>query len=347
LAVRNIIEPVDLKSLSAVELFNFCQQIGLQPYRAKQLLYWIYRRAITEIDEITVFPKKLRKELMQIAYISSIKLLKRQQSLDGTEKFLFALQDNERIESVLIPEKQRLTLCVSVQIGCPVGCSFCLTGKIDFKRNLKAHEIVDQFLYIQRLIRPKRITNIVFMGMGEPLLNLDNVKEALWRITSLIGISRRRITVSTSGIVPAIKSLPEEAPKVKLAISLNATTNKVRSMIMPINDRYPIEELLKVCKQYPLEPRQRITFEYVLLKGINDSIHDAKRLIKLLSDIPSKINLIPYNPYQGAEYEPPNKETIKRFISLLESSPITVTLRKSKGRDISGACGQLSADYLS
>jgi 23S rRNA (adenine2503-C2)-methyltransferase len=347
LADRHITEPIDLKALREEELSMFCQDIGLEPYRARQLLHWIYEKGATAIDEITVFSKALREELSRRAYISNLKLLNRQVSSDGTEKFLFGLEDGERIESVLIPDKERLTLCVSSQVGCALGCRFCLTGRVGFKRNLKAHEIVDQLLSVQRIVRPRRITNIVVMGMGEPLLNLDNVAEALWRITKLVGISRRRITLSTAGVVPGLRALAGKAPRVKLAISLNATTNETRSAIMPINKRYPLEELLQACRGYPLEPRQRITFEYVLLKGINDTVQDAMRLIRLLSGIPSKVNLIPFNPHKGSEFEPPDEKTIQRFISILESSPITVTLRKGRGRDISGACGQLRADYLS
>ncbi len=345
MALRDITEKTDLKALTVDELKGFFQALGEPSYRTEQLIQWIYQRGVTSVSEITVFSKVLRDKLSKIAYISNLHLIKKQTSQDGTEKFLFGLQDSERIESVLIPEKDRLTLCVSSQVGCALGCRFCLTGTIGFKRNLLAHEIVDQVIAVQRLIKPRRITNIVVMGMGEPLLNLENVSEALWRITKLIGISRRRITLSTAGIIPGIKKLPEIAPKVKLAVSLNATTDEVRSMLMPVNKRYPLSELLKALKDYPLEPRQRITFEYVLIKGVNDRPEDAQRLIKLLSGIPSKINLIPFNPHEGSGFEPPPEETIKKFMSLLENSPITVTLRRSRGRDISGACGQLKAEY--
>ncbi len=339
-------EPVDLKALSADELSEFCQHMGLEPYRARQLLQWIYHRGAHHIEEITVFSKTLRKELSQRAYISNLVLLKRQVSSDGTEKYLFGLEDGEKIETVLIPDRRRLTLCISSQVGCALGCRFCLTGTIGFRRNLRAHEIVDQFLQVQQLVGSRRITNIVLMGMGEPLLNLDNVAEALWRLTALVGLSRRRITLSTAGIVPGIRALPEKAPRVKLAISLNATTEDVRSMLMPVNRKYPLNELLRACREYPLEPRARITFEYVLIKGLNDSVEDACRLIGLLAGIPSKVNLIPFNPHPGADLEAPDEQTIKEFISVLESSPVTVTLRRSRGQDISGACGQLRAEYL-
>lgn len=345
MAVRHLTEKTDLKALTEEELKGFFQSLGEPPYRAGQLVHWIYQRGATSLAEITVFSKALREELSKRACISNLKLLKRQTSQDGTEKFLFGLQDGERIESVLIPEKDRLTLCISSQVGCALGCRFCLTGTIGFKRNLLAHEIVDQVIAVQRLIRPRRITNIVLMGMGEPLLNLENVSEALWRITRLIGISRRRITLSTAGVVPGIKRLPEMAPMVKLAVSLNGTTDEVRSMLMPINKRYPLSELLRALREFPLEPRARITFEYVLIRGVNDSPSDARRLIQLLSGIPSKVNLIPFNPHHGSNFESPSEEVIREFISVLENSPITVTMRRSRGRDISGACGQLKAEY--
>jgi 23S rRNA (adenine2503-C2)-methyltransferase len=338
---------IDLKSLSGEELIRFVESRGLPRFRARQLIHWIYEKKVEDIKDITELSRQLRETLSREAYISNLLLCRRVHSADGTEKFLFQLEDGERIESVLIPDEQRLTLCISSQVGCPLGCRFCLTGKIGFRRNLKAHEIVDQFISVQRIIEPRKITNLVLMGMGEPLLNLDEVAEAIRRITEYMRFSRRRITLSTAGIVPGIRRLPQVAPLVNLAISLNATTDTVREQIMPINKKYPISELLKACREFPLESRKRITFEYVLLKGVNDSLEDAERLIKLLRGIPSKVNLIPFNPYQGAEFQKPEDERVLRFQNVLLRGGLTALIRKSRGSDILAACGQLRAEYKS
>jgi 23S rRNA (adenine2503-C2)-methyltransferase len=268
-----------------------------------------------------------------------------QVSEDGTEKYLFELEDRETIESVLISDKDRLTLCISSQVGCAMGCRFCLTGKLRLKRNLKAHEIVDQIISVRKIIQPKNITNIVLMGMGEPLANFDNIIDALWKITGYMKISPSRITLSTSGIVHHILDLHKKAPMVNLAVSLNATTDKVRDYLMPVNKKYPLKELLNSCRIFPLHERGRITFEYILLKDINDSPEDAKRLLKLLKGIPSKINLIPFNAYQGAEFERPEDESIINFQNILRKGKLLAFIRKSAGQDILAACGQLKADY--
>jgi 23S rRNA (adenine2503-C2)-methyltransferase len=287
----------------------------------------------------------LRSELNGLAYISNLSLLDQRASVDGTRKFLFGLEDGESIESVLIPDDDRLTLCISSQAGCALGCTFCLTGHLRLRRNLLAHEIVDQVISTARLIAPDKLTNIVFMGMGEPLANFESVIEALSRLTGLMKISPGRITLSTAGIVPAMKQLAERVPRVKLAISLNATTDEMRDRIMPVNKQYPLKTLLEACMEYPLKPRQRITFEYVLLKGLNDSSTDARRLVKLLRGIPSKINLIPFNPFSGCEYERPEDSDVRSFLEILLKSQMTVFIRKSMGSDILAACGQLKAHY--
>lgn len=332
---------IDLKSLPKAGVYHFAAEHGLPKYRADQLLHWIYERYVLSLQEITEFSKALRSELAQAAYISNLGLADRQRSKDGTEKFLFSLEDGQAIESVLIPDKDRLTLCISSQVGCAMGCGFCLTGIAGLVRNLKAHEIIDQIISVNRLIAPRRITNIVLMGMGEPLANFDEVVEALWRITGLMGISKRRITLSTSGIVPRMLELPAKAPDVNLAISLNATTDEVRSGIMPINRTYPIKELLDACRRYPLKPRGRITFEYVLIGGVNDTQADAKRLVKLLKGIPCKVNLIPYNPHDQSNMKRPSEETVLEFQKVVADGNMTVLIRESKGQDILAACGQL------
>lgn len=344
--IMEIKERLNLKSISAEGIMTYIKEMGLPAFRARQLIHWMYRRYITRIDDITELSISIRKELSEKAYISNLELLDRQKAKDGTEKYLFRLEDGEMIESVLIPDKNRLTLCVSSQVGCAMGCKFCLTGKIGLKRNLSAYEIVDQVISVSRFIFPKKLTNVVFMGMGEPLANLDEVVEALWRITGLMGISKRRITLSTSGIVPALLDLPERAPHVNIAISLNATTDDVRDEIMPINRVYPLGMLIDACRSYPLEPRRRITFEYILLDGVNDSQEDARRLVRLLRGLPCKVNLIPFNAYEGAEFRSPSEERIEAFQKILINKGITAIIRKSKGQDIRAACGQLRAGYI-
>ena len=338
-------EKIDLKSLSKDDVESFIKDAGLPSFRSRQILHWIYERYAQSLEEITELSKKLREELAERAYISNLTLLNRMTSHDGTEKFLFGLEDGETIESVLIPDEERLTLCISSQVGCAMGCVFCLTGKSGLKRNLGPHEIIDQVISVNRMTLPRRITNIVLMGMGEPLANFDNVVEALRRMTGVMVISPRRITLSTAGIVPRIAELGQLGLKVNLAISLNATTDSVRDVIMPINKTYPIKALLDTCRKLPLQQTRKITFEYVMLKDINDSTADAKRLVRLLHGLQSKINLIPFNPYSDCEYERPDDIAVLRFQEILAKAEVTVIIRKSKGRDILAACGQLKARY--
>jgi 23S rRNA (adenine2503-C2)-methyltransferase len=349
----------NLKALTPQQVASFVHDAGLPSFRVRQLLHWMYEKYAQSFGDITEFSQALRKKLSEQSYISNLTLLKRETSEDRTEKFLFTLEDGESIESVLIPDKDRLTLCISSQVGCAMGCLFCLTGTLGFKRNLKAYEIVDQGIAVSRIITPKKLTNIVFMGMGEPLSNFDEVADSLWRMTDLMKISKRRITLSTAGIVPKILELggaegsvgrtglsPRvNTPRVNLAISLNATTDKVRDMLMPINKTYPLKSLIDACRRFPLEPRRRITFEYVMLSGINDSAADAKRLNTLLRGIPCKVNLIPFNPYRGCEFGRPSDEKVLMFQKILVDAHITALIRKSKGQDILAACGQLKAGY--
>ncbi len=332
-------------------MIEFVKKYGLPAYRVKQMLHLIYEKKAESIDRISELSKETREKLSDPAYISNLKLLSRQASKDGTEKFLFGLEDGESIESVLIPDKDRLTLCISSQAGCTMGCGFCLTGKIGFKRNLKAYEIVDQIIAVMRIKghgsrgMGQGITNIVFMGMGEPLLNFDEVVEALKRITEFMGISKRRITLSTCGIAPKISELYKKAPHVNLAISLNAADNRTRDMLMPVNRKYPIEHLLSACRKIPFSPRTRITFEYVMLDGVNDRPSDAQTLVRILRGIPSKVNLIPFNPYEGSKFKRPSDEKVFAFQKILTKAGINAFIRKSKGQDILAACGQLKAGY--
>jgi 23S rRNA (adenine2503-C2)-methyltransferase len=364
----------NLKQLSKQDLFLFMEQTGQKKFRTDQIISWIYNKLATSIDEMTDLSRAFREELNKIAVISNLTLLQRLVSKDGTQKFLFELEDGETIESVLIPNnrgERRFTLCISSQVGCAVGCKFCMTGRLGLKRNLKAYEIVDQVIAVKRLLVQKpesctrppsikgvpaksikqtgeqpEITNIVFMGMGEPFNNFNEVSQALLKLTDLVGFSRRRITVSTAGIVPGIRKFAAIEPLVNLAVSLNATTDEVRNRIMPINRKYPIKELIMACREFPLPPTRRITFEYVMLDSINDSDEDANRLVKLLKGIRSKINLIPHNPLNNAgELRPPSENRVLVFKSILKKAGITAVIRKSMGSDISAACGQLKAAY--
>lgn len=336
---------INLKALSKKELESFVKESGLPSYRAKQIIHWIYEKYATSLEDITELSKDLRKTLSEKAYISNIALLDKKISKDKTEKYLFQLEDGETIESVLIPDEKRLTLCISSQVGCAMNCRFCMTGRLGLKRNLLAYEIIDQIIAVSRAIKPRHITNIVLMGMGEPLNNFENVTEALRRMKDFMSISPKRITLSTSGIVPKILELPKVAPAVNLAISLNATTDEIRDYLMPVNKTYSINKLIEACKRFPLQKGRRITFEYVLIKGINDSSEDAERLVKLLRGIPSKVNLIPFNPYPGSEFDRPDDENVRSFQEILLSHHVTAIIRKSKGQDIEAACGQLRAFY--
>lgn len=332
---------INLKSLSGEELSVFMKDQGLPTYRTGQLISWVYMKYAASLDEITEFSKDLRARLGESCYIGGLSVLKRQLSSDGTEKFLFGLEDGESVESVLIPEKDRLTLCISSQVGCAMGCRFCLTGKSGLVRNLKSWEILDQVLSVNRLIMPRTVTNIVLMGMGEPLANFDEVVDALKRIISCTGISKRKITLSTAGLVSKIRELSRKAPDVNLAVSLNATTDEVRDSIMPVNKKYPIRSLIEACRNYPLRPMRKITFEYVLIAGVNDSPADARRLVRLLRGIPCKINLIPFNPFEESDLQRPSDAGVLVFQELLTDNSLTALIRESKGQDIRAACGQL------
>lgn len=339
----------NLKSLSKTELVQFIERMGQKPYRAKQIIIWLYKRLATSFDEMTDLSKKFREDIKKKAYISNLTLLQKQVSIDGTIKFLFELKDGESIESVLIPNTKgeaSYTICISSQVGCAMKCLFCRTGGLGLKRNLSSYEIVDQILSSKQLIENGEITNIVFMGLGEPLNNFKEVRDALIKITGLIGYSKNKITVSTSGIVPGIKRLADEGPDINLAISLNASTDESRTRIMPINKKYPLKKLMEACREFPLAPRRRITFEYVLIGGINDTTEDAKRVAELLKGMRSKVNLIPFNPVGSSTgLKKPSEGRVLKFQDIINNAGITTMIRKSKGTDISAACGQLKAGY--
>ncbi len=336
---------LNLKKLSEDEIRDLLRSEGLENYRADQLIQWIYERHTSSIEEITVFSRSLRNKLSSKYRIGAITPIHEAHSADGTRKFLFELEDGETVESVLIPDGNRLTLCISSQVGCAMGCRFCVTGSIGLKRNLSAWEIVDQFIQVERLIGKGMVTNIVLMGMGEPLHNVIEVEEALNRMVSLMKISKRRITLSTSGYLKGLEHLTAAAPRVNLAVSLNATDDRTRTSLMPVNRHYPLKTLIGRLRKYPLEKRRRITIEYIMLDGVNDSLQDAEKLYKLLKGIPVKINLIPFNPSPSIPYRPSPPERIYRFQEVLIKKGLTVLVRKSKGGDILAACGQLKAGY--
>jgi 23S rRNA (adenine2503-C2)-methyltransferase len=339
----------DIKDLTNDQLILWLESKGLEPYRAAQILKWIYLRQTDTFDIMTDVGKEIRKLLSRHFSIARLEKARIETSQDGSKKYLFKLNDGKHVESVLIPEKDHYTLCISTQVGCAQGCRFCLTARGGLVRNLTRGEIIAQVRDVSKCLDgPKRLTNIVLMGMGEPLANYINVVSAINTITDSnygLGFSSRRLTLSTAGLVPKLSSLGRDT-SVNLAISLNATDNKTRNMLMPINRKYPLEKLLDACAGYPLLPRRRITFEYILIKGINDSITDAKRLVTLLRPIRAKINLIPFNEYEGSEFNRPEESAIFNFKEILNKNDYTAIIRHSKGQDISAACGQLRANSM-
>jgi len=335
---------VDLKNLSPSELKEFLGPFGKERYRSIQILRWLYQIGVQSFDEMTNLSKRFRNELSQVSFISALHALRVEQAKDGTRKFLFELEDGNRIESVLIPDKTRLTLCLSTQVGCAFGCRFCLTGKMGWKRDLKTSEILNQILMVKRMLPSKTsITNIVLMGMGEPLANYEDSLKAidLMAHPDAFKFSSRRITLSTVGLLPELERLAKEKISFRLAISLNASDDQTRTHLMPVNRRYPLSKILVLCKNFPLQRRTRITFEYVMVEGVNDSPQAAKKLLRLLRGIPSKVNLIPLNEAPEIPLKRPSDEKVKRFQEILMQGGLTAIVRTSKGREISAACGQL------
>ena len=341
----------DLRDLQLPEITDLMAAEGEPRFRAAQVCHWVYKRQATHLAHMTDLPEGLRQRLQERAYVSTLTLLRQQQSQDGTEKYLFGLEDGNQIETVLIPAEDRRTLCVSTQVGCAIGCRFCLTAQGGLVRSLRPAEIIAQILHFQTPGKApaREFTNIVFMGMGEPLDNFRGTVQALRIVTADWGlsISPRRITVSTSGLVRRLEAFGREDLKVNLAISLNATTDAVRTQIMPINKAYPIDTLLAACRAFPLAARQRITFEYVLIRGLNDTLEDAQRLVKLLHGLRCKVNLLPFNEVPGTPYRRPCDRAVQRFQTVLQQHHISAFVRQSRGRDISAACGQLRAESSS
>ena len=331
---------VDLRGLTSADLVSFLAGLGKERFRSKQLMSWMYKKNVSDFSQMTDLSKNLRAELEQRAYISEWTPEAEEVSSDGTRKFLFHLADGESIETVLIPmESGRSTLCISSQVGCAMQCDFCLTGKFGLKRNLTTAEIVNQ---VSALRREHHIHNIVVMGMGEPLQNLDNMVSALEIFYDPAGMdySSRKVTLSTCGLVPQMHELARRI-NVNLAVSLNASNDEIRNRLMPVNKRYPLRDLIQACRDFPLHGKRRITFEYILIRDLNDSIADARRLVKLLHGVKAKVNLIPFNEHEGSKYKCPPEESINAFQSFLLQRNIVAIRRASKGQDISAACGQL------
>lgn len=343
----NDIPKTDIKDLTKQELASWLHDHGLRSFHTDQIFKWIYIRQADSFHTMTDLSKAARSLLSLHFIIPRLDIKDMVKSEDGSQKYLFQLTDGRYIESVLIPEKDHYTLCISTQVGCAQGCLFCMTAKAGFVRNLTPGEITAQIRDIKYdMADSALLKNIVFMGMGEPLANFANVIRAIEVITdgdSGFKFSTRRVTVSTAGLVPKLSDLGRST-SVNLAISLNATDDKKRSMLMPINRKYPIKKLMEACEQYPLPNRRKITFEYILIKGMNDSDEDATRLIELLRPIKAKINLIPFNEHKGSEFKRPSDDMVRNFQKILSDNGYTTIVRFSKGRDISAACGQLGAD---
>ncbi|MCJ7595187.1 MAG: 23S rRNA (adenine(2503)-C(2))-methyltransferase RlmN [Desulfobacterales bacterium] len=338
---------VDLKGLNQEETDAWVRDLGLEAYRARQIRQWLFKGLAGSFEDMTNLPKDLRARLEEKAFVNPLEHVKTEESEDGTKKFLFRLLDGPFIETVLIPERGHFTLCISSQAGCAMGCLFCLTGRQGLRRNLAPSEIIEQVIQVRRSMPDRdRMTNIVFMGMGEPLANYDAVIRAVANLTSEDGMnfSHRKVTLSTCGLAPEMGRLGKDVT-VNLAVSLNAADDETRSFLMPINRKYPLKPLLEACRAFPLPNRRMITFEYILIQGINDRDEDASKLAGLLSGLRAKINLIPLNPYPELDMSPPSTERVLRFQEILIGHQFTAIIRKSKGRDISAACGQLSGSF--
>ena len=342
--LRSGTAPTNLLALDEEEMGRLVQQFGWPRYRTGQILRWLYQRRAKDINQMTDLGQAERAALALLAMIPHAAGCTVLRSIDRTRKLVLTLTDGLTVETVLIPDGDRLTLCVSTQVGCTLDCGFCLTGTMGLQRNLKPHEIMEQVLTAQDRLDPgERITNLVFMGMGEPLANMDALSESIRRLTNKswgLGWSPRRITVSTAGLAARLKDV---APLgVNLAVSLNATTDEQRASLMPaVNGIAPLKTLLAACRRYPLPPTRRLTFEYVLLAGVNDQADDARRLTKLVRGIACKINLIPFNEFPGSPFRRPSESDISTFQAIVRQAGLDAFVRKSRGRDVLGACGQL------
>jgi 23S rRNA (adenine2503-C2)-methyltransferase len=338
---------LDLGGIERHELERALTDLGRQAFHARQVFQWVHKRGVTEFGRMTDLSREMREQLAATAAIATPTVVRTDRSADGTTKFLLRLGDGTRIESVCIPEASRITFCLSTQVGCAMKCAFCLTGRMGIDRNLTAGEIVGQVrVLLRELGLLGRPFNIVLMGMGEPLHNYDATMKSLRILADPLGLAvpARRVTLSTVGVLPALERLASEPLMPNLAISLHSTTEAQRDLLVPINRKYGIEELLDVCRRFPLKRRERITFEYVMLKDVNDTPEDARRLVRLLAGIKAKVNLLPLNEAAGIPFERPSDASVDRFARLLAERGVTVSVRASRGRDIRAACGQLITD---
>jgi 23S rRNA (adenine2503-C2)-methyltransferase len=339
-------EKHDIREFDRDRLVQWCRDRDMAPYRAGQILKWIYSRGAASFDEMTDIAKAARQMLADHFVFSDFPVARMETSADGSRKYLFRLKDGLGVESVLIPEKDHYTLCISTQVGCAMGCRFCMTAASGLIRNLTAGEILGQVLAARREVtEDKRLTNIVLMGMGEPLANYEAVIHAVRVMTDIetgLALSTRRVTLSTAGLVPRFAELGKDT-RIRLAVSLNAADNATRDQLMPINRTYPLEALIDACARYPLAQRDKITFEYILIKDVNDSVDAARRLSRLLHPVKAKINLIPFNEHPASDFRRPDPTVIAAFQETLAAKNYTAIIRHSKGSDISAACGQLSA----
>jgi 23S rRNA (adenine2503-C2)-methyltransferase len=334
----------NIKDYSLTALTRWLKERGEKPFHARQMFQWLYQRKARGFEDMTDIGKPLRQKLAGHFTIGALEQDACVPSADGSRKFAFRLADGKRIESVLMPNATHYTLCISTQVGCAMGCDFCMTAKMGLDRNLTVGEIVQQVVECAREIEDGKILrNVVFMGMGEPFHNYDNLVGALEILSEDFGfgLSWRRMTVSTSGLVPAIRRFGKEKVRANLAISLNGTTDEVRNRLMPINRRWNIAQLLEACREFPQDTRYRLTFEYVLIRDVTDSLVDARRLVKLLHGMKCKVNLIPYNAGPESPYQSPSLEHVREFQEVLLNRGLLATVRISKAQDIAGACGQL------
>ncbi len=335
----------ELLNLTKRELSSDMEAIGEPPYRASQIFRWIYEKGVSDFSQMTDLGKKLRSKLSEIYTITPFSIKKKLRAKDGTLKFLFSLPEGEEVESVVMFYDNRITICISSQVGCPVGCKFCATGMSGLKRNLSTYEIIGQLFFAQKYIG-KKITNVVFMGMGEPLLNYENIIRAIYILNDKEGlnIGQRRMTLSTIGITEGIKKLSRESVRPNLAFSIHAPSDEIRDKIVPINKKYPLSKIIPALLRYREKTHRKITLEYVIIEGINDSAKCARDLRDIAKRLRAKVNIIPLNPVPELGFLPPEKDVIERFAKIVGEG-VEVSVRKSKGQEIQAACGQLRADY--
>jgi 23S rRNA (adenine2503-C2)-methyltransferase len=350
--MNTLTNKINLLGLDHQAMQAYLLTLGEKPYRAQQVLKWVHTHGVSDFNAMSNLSKSLRQVLSDNASVSHPEVIYEKEALDGTYKWLFRLSDGNCIETVFIPEKTRGTLCISSQVGCILNCDFCSTGKQGFNRNLTTAEIVGQLWYAVRKLsqtnglHDRRITNVVMMGMGEPLLNFDNLIPALklMRDDNAYGLSKKRVTVSTAGVIPMLLQLKEQTD-VALAVSLHAPTDELRNQLVPLNKKYPLKELMAVCRNYfSNEHKRSITMEYVMLDGVNDSKEQAKQLVRLLNGIKVKMNLIPFNPFPNTSYQRSKPEAIMQFRDILMQAGMNTTIRRTRGDDIDAACGQLVGD---